>query len=565
MQFDADFYQRRLAQKLTVDDRETGAQSDVPSASLTSEAALLALADDSDFVRQAYRYFLRRDPDIDGLRYFCDMAAQQGRQTVIAEIKSSDEARRLAQAKISDPSPSAEPPASSAADLSATDPAGVGGGPELADLMGITDPETFVTAAYRRALGRDPDPAGRDHHLAQLRAGKARDELLRALASSEEAKGRGIAFTWQGKPLLSVSQPSRARSILARLRGGSSDANLQLGLERLWRAEHRLEQSMAEIRRGQQQLERMMQTLSAAADSLTALSGQMAVEVQRQRDAHRSLHIAFDALASRVEASITRGSRASIVAGDNVVASEVEGFIVGVPGEEWRLAAYHTFRGVLEPGLTRRFRETLRPGMVVVDVGANIGMYTLIAARLIGSSGRVISFEPTPRTFAILKDNIQINGLLETGVVELHSIAIADRIGTARFGVYARNSGHNTLFPEGPDATVIEVKTTTLDAALAGVPRVDVIKIDAEGAEPLIWAGMSATLARSPGVRVFVEFAPALLQRSGHDPAAFFDRLQSDGFRVHAVDDETGALRTRTYAQLRDLPSANLMLTRTGR
>jgi FkbM family methyltransferase len=558
VQFDADFYQRRLAQKLTVDDRETGAHSEAPAASLTSEGALLALADDSDFVRQAYRYFLRRDPDIDGLRYFTDMAKQQGRATVISELRSSDEARRLAQTT---PEASQAAVPSAPTNLPGLDVTAFDDGPELADLMDIADPEAFVAAAYRRALGRDPDSAGLNHHLAQLRAGASRDAMLQALASSDEARGRGIAFTWHGKPL----GVGRQGGMFARLRPGSGHRRIEADLERLWRADRRLQQSMLEIRRGQQQLEQMVQTLSAAASSLTALHSQMAVEMQRTREAHRSLHIAFDGLASRVESAMTRGARTSIVAGDNVVATEVEGFIVGVPGEEWRLAAYHTFRGVLEPGLTRRFRETVRPGMVVVDVGANVGMYTLIAARLIGTSGRVISFEPTPRTFAILKDNIQINGLLETGVVELHAVAITDRIGTARFGVYPANSGHNTLFPHGGDARLIDVETTTIDAALAAVPRVDVIKIDAEGAEPLIWAGMSATLARSTGIRIFVEFAPAFLKRGGHDPEAFLEQIQSDGFHVHVVDDETGAIRTGTYAQLRDIASVNLMLTRTGR
>jgi FkbM family methyltransferase len=336
----------------------------------------------------------------------------------------------------------------------------------------------------------------------------------------------------------------------------------------LRRSVRRFERSLIEIQTEKQRLERTVHTLSAdaaQAQAIATLSSQMAAETQHTRDAQRSLHITLDTLASRVEAGITRGARTSVVAGDNVVASEVEGFIIGVPGEEWRLAAYHTFRGVLEPGLTRRFRETVRPGMVVVDVGANVGMYTLIAARIVGPAGRVFSFEPTPRTFAILKDNIQINGFLESGYVQFERVAITDRIGTARFGVYAMNGGHNTLFPEGPDAAYIDVETTTLDAALAGVPRVEVIKIDAEGAEPLIWAGMTATLARNPGVQVFMEFAPGLLQRGGHDPAGFLAQIEAAGFQVHLVDDGTGAIRKSTDAELCRIASSNLRLTRTGR
>jgi FkbM family methyltransferase len=254
--------------------------------------------------------------------------------------------------------------------------------------------------------------------------------------------------------------------------------------------------------------------------------------------------------------------RTAVVAGDNVVVSEVNGFIVGVPGEEWRLAAFHTFRGVLEPGLTRRFTESLAPGMTVVDVGANVGMYTLVAARGVAPNGKVYSFEPTPRTFAILKDNIQVNGLLESGIVDLRQTAVTDRRGTARLAVYRDNNGHNTLFAGGAGPEFVDVETVALDDALADVARVDVIKIDAEGAEPLIWNGMTRTLQRNPAVKVFMEFAPSLLSRAGQDPGAFFDRLVADGFLIQRVHDENGALMNETREALCGAFSANVMLTR---
>ena len=570
MQFDAEFYQRRLTHQLGMDRGDTGEPSANAVQTATSEAAVLAVADDSDFVRQAYRFFLRRDPDLDGLRYFCDMAKQQGRVTVIAEIKKSDEAQGLNGPSAADVS-GAPAVALPAADFTIAAPPLGEDNPELADLADLDDADALVSAAYHRILGRDPDPDGRNHFIERLRSGERRSAILQSLAASDEARARGIAFTWNGRPWPDGGLRARARAGLARLRPGSAHERLRGELRHVQQAQRRLERSVLEIRAGQHQLARMMQTLSAeviqanragSESGLSALSTQMATEVQRTREAHRSLHIAIDSLASRVEATLGRGGRSSVVAGDNVVASEVEGFIVGVPGEEWRLAAYHTFRGVLEPGLTRRFKETVLPGMMVVDVGANVGMYTLIAARLVGPSGRVISFEPTPRTFAILRDNIQINGLLETGRVELHRVAITDRVGTARLGVHAANSGHNSLFPEGPDLQLIDVATTSLDAALADLARVDVVKIDAEGAEPLIWAGMSATVARNPGIRIFIEFAPGLLQRGGHDPAAFLSRIERDGFQVRVVDDVSGALRTGTYPQLRDVASSNLMLTR---
>jgi FkbM family methyltransferase len=254
----------------------------------------------------------------------------------------------------------------------------------------------------------------------------------------------------------------------------------------------------------------------------------------------------------------------SVAAGENVVATEIDGFIVGVPGEEWRMAAYHAFRGVMEPGLVARFRSLIEPGMVVVDVGANIGIFTLYAARSLQAKGRIYSFEPTPRTFRILKDNVQVNGFLELGVIELHQTAVSDRAGTSRFVTFAANSGHNTLFEEGVSGDPIDVATVTLDQALAAEPRIDVVKIDAEGAEPLILRGMREVIARSPGIRILMEFAPEHLRRAGVDPAAFLDEIAALGFGIRQVHDETGELLEVSRDRLTGGFSPNLELSRSG-
>jgi hypothetical protein len=106
-------------------------------------------------------------------------------------------------------------------------------GPELADLMDIAEPESFVTAAYRRALGRDPDSAGPE----PPRGATSRRSAARRDASGPRLVGRsegpGIAFTWHGKPL----GVGRQGGMFARLRPGSSHRRLEADLERLWRAD----------------------------------------------------------------------------------------------------------------------------------------------------------------------------------------------------------------------------------------------------------------------------------------------------------------------------------------
>jgi len=209
------------------------------------------------------------------------------------------------------------------------------------------------------------------------------------------------------------------------------------------------------------------------------------------------------------------------------------------------------------------FPDPGQPGMVVVDVGANIGVFTLYAARLLAGQGRIYSFEPTPRTFRILRDNVQVNGFLELGLIQLHQSAVSDRAGQAEFVVFPENGGHNTLFDDGGTAARrIEVSTVRLDDVLGGEPRVDIVKIDAEGAEPLILRGMQGILARSPGIRILLEFAPVHLRRAGVDPLAFLDEIASCGFEFRRVHDETGQLMDTARDQLAAVFSANLELSR---
>jgi len=248
--------------------------------------------------------------------------------------------------------------------------------------------------------------------------------------------------------------------------------------------------------------------------------------------------------------------------GDNVLVSELDGFIVGVPGEEWRMAAYHAFRGPMEPGLLRAFDRALKPGMVVLDIGANIGVFTLHAARLVGLHGKIYSFEPAPRVFQILKDNVQVNGFLETGVIEFRQEAAWDRAGVARMTVYEGDSGRSTLFPDERQGRKIEVKTVTLDQALRSQKRVDVVKIDAEGAEPRILRGMRRMIERNPEIVIFIEFAPVHLRRAGVEPTAFLDELASMRFSIRQVHDVTGELLPINRDQIASCFSANLSLSR---
>ena len=198
--------------------------------------------------------------------------------------------------------------------------------------------------------------------------------------------------------------------------------------------------------------------------------------------------------------------------------------------------------------------------MSVVDVGANIGIYTLHAARAVGDTGSVFSFEPTPRTFGILQGNVDANGF--SARVDLRSAAVLDERSTMPLYVQEVRCGLNSLYgPDGGQSVLVE--TVSLDEALSGVPSIDLIKIDAEGAEPRILRGMRHIIATNPGLQIFVEFAPSLLLRAGTQPADFLDELLAWGFDIQVVDDLSGELLPLQRDSLLSAFSVNLSLRRT--
>ncbi len=174
------------------------------------------------------------------------------------------------------------------------------------------------------------------------------------------------------------------------------------------------------------------------------------------------------------------------------------------------------------------FRDrVLGPGMVAVDVGANLGFHTLGMARRVGPTGRVHAFEPDPHHFRLLARAVAESGCTN---VELHEAAVSDTAGTAQLFLAAANRGDNRLVAAAESRAHVSVRTVPVDDVVAPEPRVDLIKIDAQGAEVEVLRGMRATLRDRAGVRLLVELSPGLLARAGHDREAFFAPLREAGF-----------------------------------
>ncbi len=190
-----------------------------------------------------------------------------------------------------------------------------------------------------------------------------------------------------------------------------------------------------------------------------------------------------------------------------------------------------------EKETTRALEWLVREGMVFVDAGAHIGYYTLLAARHVGPSGKVYAFEPAAENLDLLRKNVELNGYRNVVVVPK---ALADRPGIMDFYLCPLETTCNSFYYRSEEYSrqPVKVEVTTLDDFLEaeGWPRVDVVKIDVEGAERMVLAGMRRLLARKGALRLIVEVNPGTLKAAGVDPQGLLQELRGLSFRLSVLD-----------------------------
>jgi FkbM family methyltransferase len=216
---------------------------------------------------------------------------------------------------------------------------------------------------------------------------------------------------------------------------------------------------------------------------------------------------------------------------------DVHGIRLALDAADASVARQMEESGAYEPHLTAVFERYCRPGMTVVDVGANIGYYSLLASRLVGPSGRVIAIEPNSENCRLLLTSL---AEAEAKNVDLLPVACSREIGWAYF---SSHFGSNGGFIPDDDlvhrpGTVVPV--FPLDALVRG--KVDFLKLDVEGAEALVVAGAREVLSTSRPV-VTTEFSCDMLTRvSDCDPEAYLEGFVDYGYTISVIDRDTGAL-----------------------
>jgi FkbM family methyltransferase len=208
-----------------------------------------------------------------------------------------------------------------------------------------------------------------------------------------------------------------------------------------------------------------------------------------------------------------------------------DGFLMRLDLRDW--VDQHIFAvGHYEPDVVAVVKTALLPGGCAIDVGANVGYFSLLFAHLVGPTGRALSFEPQPSAFERLAANIALNPSL---AVKVHRVAASDERGFLDFYCGPPDhSGVASIRDHGQSGDRLAVATTPIDDVLDADRPVNLLKIDVEGAEMKVVAGARRTIERwRPDV--IVEVSESFLRQMGSSGAELCDVFFGRGYRMFGI------------------------------
>jgi FkbM family methyltransferase len=204
------------------------------------------------------------------------------------------------------------------------------------------------------------------------------------------------------------------------------------------------------------------------------------------------------------------------------------------------IAPWLLIHGEWEPEETELVKKLIKPGDIFVDVGANLGYYSLLAAR-VGAS-HVYAFEAQPSTYELLGKNVIINWM--TKFITYENLAVYSHTTDLEFFIRNHYPGNSSLGFTAPDqlqkwfdtTTAVKVHAVSIDDYFAEKPgKIDLIKVDVEGAEPAVFEGARRTLAKNRGVKILCEWSPDQMATARQDPGYLVDLWAEQGFRAHVL------------------------------
>ncbi|MGE0269151.1 MAG: FkbM family methyltransferase [Candidatus Omnitrophota bacterium] len=188
----------------------------------------------------------------------------------------------------------------------------------------------------------------------------------------------------------------------------------------------------------------------------------------------------------------------------------------------------------LEDYETTLMKEHIKPGMKVLDIGANIGYHTLQISKWVGKEGHVTAFEPDPENYRLLQKNIDVNLCANVTVFQG---AVSNLKGELKLYFCEENRGDHRIFDSGDQRTSFTVQSIKLDEFFKTDERYDVIKMDIQGAEPLAFEGMKSFLSRHKSLVIFCEFFPDVFTHYRSKPIEFLKLIEEHGFKISVIND----------------------------
>ncbi len=191
--------------------------------------------------------------------------------------------------------------------------------------------------------------------------------------------------------------------------------------------------------------------------------------------------------------------------------------------------------------------DNIREGDIALNIGANIGYYTVLMAKKAGESGKVYAFEPDHENFNILRKNIACNNCLN---IEPVKKAVSDKDGKAKLYLDEYNQGDHRIYDSGDNRKFIEIETISIDNFFKKNQKIDFILLDAQGSEFSILKGMKNIINKNSNIKIITEFSPYHLRKSGCSPEDYLNLIRKLGFNIFDIDEKRMKIERKNVKDL---------------
>lgn len=233
--------------------------------------------------------------------------------------------------------------------------------------------------------------------------------------------------------------------------------------------------------------------------------------------------------------SVCKEHAANAYMGNNTVLCKIlSKYKIYVHTQDQGIVPHLIMDGYWETWVTQCLARIVKPGDVCIDIGANFGYFTLLLSELCGTKGKTIAVEPNPQ----ICDYLRMSQSIHPYHFEIMEAALSNKTGRTTLtipAIYPGNASITSLLASyTKKQSKVKVKTLTLDELTEqyGLQRIDVIKMDIEGAEPMVFEGMKQTIARNPNLQIIMEYTPY-----SYPDAPAFTKFLFDHFTINRIKD----------------------------